>query len=85
MKCTTCGRFGHTSDKCTVDVPKTARARARQWFRDNPSEFLTIEDCVQKFGFSTNHAARQSIYLLRQEGLLRSAHVVFADPDRPRL
>lgn len=62
-----------------------ARARARDWFKSNPGEYLTIQDMVDRFGFSTPRCASQSVHLLKMEGLLKSVHVVFSDPDRPRI
>ena len=62
-----------------------ARARAREWFKANPGEYLTIPDMVEKFGFSNKRAASQTVHLLKQEGLLQTTWVVFADPERPRI
>lgn len=62
-----------------------ARSRAREWFKANPGEYLTIPDMVEKFGFSGRKTAAQTVHLLRHEGLLKTAFVVFADPERPRI
>lgn len=62
-----------------------ARARARDWFKANPGEYLTIPDMVEKFGFSSKRTASQTVHLLKQEGIVKSAYVLFSDPDRPRV
>lgn len=62
-----------------------ARARAREWFKNNPGEYLTIPDLVTKFGFSSKRTASQAIYLLKQEGLLKTDLVAFSDPERSRI
>lgn len=68
----------------TVAVRHGARARAREWFKDNPGEYLTVPDMVEKFGFSSRRTASQTVHMLKQEGIVKSAWVLFADPDRPR-
>lgn len=65
-------------------VTHGARARAREWFKSNPGEYLTIPDMVSKFGFSSKRTASQTVHMLKQEGIVKSAWVMFADPDRPR-
>lgn len=57
----------------------------RRWFAENPNEFLSLDDLVDKFGFTSRRTAIQGVYVLRMEGLLTTELHVFADPERPRL
>lgn len=56
----------------------------RRWLLANPGEYLAYEDLVTMFGFKTVASAKQAIYVLKMEGLVRSERVVYADPERPR-
>lgn len=60
--------------------------KMRAYFSDpaNSGEYLTYQDVVTKFGFSNIDVAKQAVYSLKNEGLVRSERVVFADPERPR-
>jgi hypothetical protein len=56
----------------------------RAWFQENPGEWLEYPDLVVKFGFKDLAVAKQAVYVLKAEGLLKSGFVVYANPDRPR-
>lgn len=55
----------------------------RSWFKQNPGEWLTYPDIVLKFGFKDIACAKQGVYVLKHEGVLKSGHVIYSDPDRP--
>lgn len=59
----------------TVAVRHGAMAMAREWFKANPGEYLTVPDMVAKFGFSSRRTASQTVHMLKQEGLVKSAWV----------
>lgn len=51
---------------------------------ENAGEFMTYEDAVTKFGFSNVAVAQKAVYSLKNEGLVLTKRVIFADPERPR-
>lgn len=61
-----------------------AVGRMRQFFTDNPGEYLSHSDLCVKFGFASKESAKQAIYQLKIERLVQSDYVVFTDPNRPR-
>lgn len=56
----------------------------RRWLIANPGEYLTYPDLVTMFGFKNRASAKQGIYVLKHEGLVKSELVIYADPERPR-
>lgn len=67
-----------------VGVRIGALPAMRSWFRANPGEHLNYDDLVQRFGFKTKAGAKQAVYRLKTEGLVRCDFLIFSDPERPR-
>lgn len=56
----------------------------RSWFKANPGEHLNYDDLMSRFGFKTRAGAKQAVYMLKMEGLVRSDFMIVSDPERPR-
>lgn len=57
---------------------KTLAGRVRQFFKENPSEFLTYEDMQTKFGCTYQQATRTVYDLGYRGGVIESVTVIRA-------
>lgn len=67
-----------------ISPANTTTGAMRQWFAENPGEYLTLADVVKRFGCKNIAVARQHVRTLKAEGLVQCERYVFADPERPR-